>query len=89
MLAETSTPTAAMNSTLLGMCAKLNMLDTGLCESPKVSLSLFQGADIMHLAAESKSRVDPRDAAMMLEAALRKKKPQVLAMIKAVKSLRR
>ena len=29
MLTETSTPTAAMNSTLLGMCAKLNMLDTG------------------------------------------------------------
>ena len=26
------------------------------------------GADIMHLAAEAKSRVDPRDAAMMLEA---------------------
>ena len=29
MLTEHSTPTAAMNSTLLGMCAKLNMLDTG------------------------------------------------------------
>ena len=29
LLTETSTPTAAMNSTLLGMCAKLNMLDTG------------------------------------------------------------
>lgn len=26
------------------------------------------GADIMHLAAEANSRVDPRDAAMMLEA---------------------
>jgi len=68
LLTETSTPTAAMNSTLLGMCAKLNMLDTG--------------ADIMHLAAEANSRVDPRDAAMMLEAALRKKKPQVMGLLK-------
>ncbi|CAJ1397197.1 unnamed protein product [Effrenium voratum] len=68
MLTETSTPTAAMNSTLLGMCAKLNMLDTG--------------AEIMHLAANANSRVDPRDAAMMLEAALRKKKPQVMGALK-------
>lgn len=29
---------------------------------------LVLGADIMHLAAEANSRVDPRDAAMMLEA---------------------
>ncbi|CAK9054313.1 Pentatricopeptide repeat-containing protein At2g31400 [Durusdinium trenchii] len=68
MLTESSTPTAAMNSTLLGMCAKLNMLDTG--------------AEIMHLAADANSRVDPRDAAMMLEAALRKKKPQVMGVLK-------
>ena len=58
----------------------------------------------MHLAAEANSRVDPRDAAMMLEAggsgsagrgptepshgwpieaALRKKKPQVMGLLKA------
>lgn len=97
LLTETSTPTAAMNSTLLGMCAKLNMLDTGaqggldvaladgfkihetlgltVCFVDFVDLELrswyFVGADIMHLAAEANSRVDPRDAAMMLEAGQR------------------
>jgi len=68
LLIETATPTAAMNSTLLGMCAKLNMLDTGV--------------EIMELAARANSKVDARDAATMLESALKKRKPQVVQSLK-------
>lgn len=70
LLIETATPTAAMNSTLLGMCAKLNMLDTGV--------------EIMELAAKAKSKVDARDAATMLESAVKKRKPQVVQSLKDV-----
>eukprot|EP00930_Biecheleria_cincta_P008530 TRINITY_DN1099_c0_g3_i1.p1 TRINITY_DN1099_c0_g3~~TRINITY_DN1099_c0_g3_i1.p1 ORF type:complete len:611 (+),score=125.58 TRINITY_DN1099_c0_g3_i1:124-1956(+) len=68
LLAETAKPTAAMNSILLCTCAKLNMLDTGV--------------EIMELAAQANSRVDARDAATMLEAALKKRKKQVVDSVK-------
>lgn len=70
LFTETAEPTAAMNSTLLSTCAKLNMFDTGV--------------EIMELAAQANSRVDARDAAMMLEAALKKRKPQVVNSLKSV-----
>eukprot|EP00441_Pelagodinium_beii_P025180 CAMPEP_0197653212 /NCGR_PEP_ID=MMETSP1338-20131121/34918_1 /TAXON_ID=43686 ORGANISM="Pelagodinium beii, Strain RCC1491" /NCGR_SAMPLE_ID=MMETSP1338 /ASSEMBLY_ACC=CAM_ASM_000754 /LENGTH=631 /DNA_ID=CAMNT_0043228247 /DNA_START=110 /DNA_END=2005 /DNA_ORIENTATION=- len=69
LLTQHSVPTASMNCSLLGMCAKLNMLDTG--------------AEIMILAAQVGSKVNPQDAALMLEVALKKKKPQVMQALKA------
>jgi len=60
LMLERSAPTAAMNGSLLSTCAKLNMLGTG--------------AELLTLAAEAGARVDPRDAASLHEAAVRKKK---------------
>lgn len=62
LMLENASPTAAAHSSMLGMCVKLNMLDTG--------------AEILNLAAESEGRVDARDAALLIEAAMRKKKVQ-------------
>jgi len=68
-MTQHSVPTATMNCSLLGMCAKLNMLETA--------------AEIMTLAAQAGSKVNPQDAAMMLETALKKKKPQAMQALKA------
>mmetsp|Transcript_74181 Transcript_74181/g.131164 ORF Transcript_74181/g.131164 Transcript_74181/m.131164 type:complete len:625 (+) Transcript_74181:141-2015(+) len=73
LLCETSVPTISMNSFLLSVCAKLNMLETS--------------AEIMTLAAGVKSSVDSRDAALLLETAMKKKKPQVLADLKKAMAL--
>jgi len=62
LLLEHCSPTAACHSSMLGMCVKLNMLDTG--------------AEILGLAAEANGRVDARDAQQLLEAAQRKRKTQ-------------
>jgi len=62
LLLEQSAPTAAAHSGMLGMCVKLNMLDTGV--------------EILSLAAACGGRVDERDASALLEAAVRKRKPQ-------------
>jgi len=69
LMTQHSVPTATMNCSLLGMCAKLNMLETA--------------AEIMTLAAQAGSKVNPQDAAMMLETALKKKKPQAMQALKA------
>merc|ERR1719401_1359249 len=60
MMLQRALPTSAMNSNILGMCLKLNMLDTG--------------AEVLTLASEAGGRVDARDVARLREAALRKKK---------------
>jgi len=73
LLCETSVPTISMNSFLLSVCAKLNMLETS--------------AEIMTLAAQVKSSVDPRDAALLLETAMKKKKPLVLMDLKKAMAL--
>jgi len=62
LLLERSAPTAAAHNSMLSMCVRLNMLDTG--------------AELLALAAEAGGRVDERDAAALLEAAVRKRKPQ-------------
>eukprot|EP00933_Yihiella_yeosuensis_P038094 TRINITY_DN3205_c0_g1_i1.p1 TRINITY_DN3205_c0_g1~~TRINITY_DN3205_c0_g1_i1.p1 ORF type:complete len:631 (+),score=129.40 TRINITY_DN3205_c0_g1_i1:185-2077(+) len=64
MLIEHSCPTAAVTGSLLSMCAKLNMLDTG--------------AEILSLAASVRARVDSKDAATLMDAAVKKKKTQVV-----------
>eukprot|EP00929_Paragymnodinium_shiwhaense_P008277 TRINITY_DN112225_c0_g1_i1.p1 TRINITY_DN112225_c0_g1~~TRINITY_DN112225_c0_g1_i1.p1 ORF type:complete len:665 (-),score=176.59 TRINITY_DN112225_c0_g1_i1:62-2056(-) len=55
---------AATHSSLLGMCAKLNMYDTA--------------AELLEIAAEKGGRVDARDAHLVLDGA-RKKKRQLIA----------
>lgn len=60
MMLERSAPSAAAHGSLLGLCVRLNMLDTG--------------AEILGLAAATNGRVDSNDAASLLEAAVRKKK---------------
>eukprot|EP00416_Gambierdiscus_australes_P031375 CAMPEP_0171088832 /NCGR_PEP_ID=MMETSP0766_2-20121228/21014_1 /TAXON_ID=439317 /ORGANISM="Gambierdiscus australes, Strain CAWD 149" /LENGTH=622 /DNA_ID=CAMNT_0011546653 /DNA_START=102 /DNA_END=1970 /DNA_ORIENTATION=+ len=62
LLLERSAPTAAAHSSMLGMCVKLNMLDTG--------------AEILSMAAAANGRVDAKDALALLEAAQRKRKAQ-------------
>jgi len=63
LLLEHSSPiSAATHSSILGMCVKLNMLDTG--------------AEILGLAAEANGSVDACDAQHLLEAAQRKRKTQ-------------
>uniref|UniRef100_A0A7S1RE49 Pentacotripeptide-repeat region of PRORP domain-containing protein n=1 Tax=Alexandrium catenella TaxID=2925 RepID=A0A7S1RE49_ALECA len=62
LLLEHCVPTAAAHNSILGMCVKLNMLDTGV--------------EILSLAASASGRVDERDAAALLEAARRKKRAQ-------------
>ncbi|CAE8706471.1 unnamed protein product [Polarella glacialis] len=69
MLTEHSTPTPAVHSSMLGMCIKLNMLDTG--------------AEILSLAASVGGRVDARDAAALMDAAVKKKKPQVVETLRS------
>mmetsp|Transcript_103517 Transcript_103517/g.259539 ORF Transcript_103517/g.259539 Transcript_103517/m.259539 type:complete len:652 (+) Transcript_103517:117-2072(+) len=54
------TPTLVVNSTLLSMCAKLNMVDTG--------------SELLTLAAEVGSPVEAQDVAMLIDQAKRKKK---------------
>jgi len=68
MMAEQSSPTVSVHGSLLGMCCKLNMLDTG--------------AEILSLAAEMGGRVDQRDAAALLDAAMKKKKTQIVEAIR-------
>eukprot|EP00933_Yihiella_yeosuensis_P038095 TRINITY_DN3205_c0_g2_i1.p1 TRINITY_DN3205_c0_g2~~TRINITY_DN3205_c0_g2_i1.p1 ORF type:complete len:631 (+),score=125.13 TRINITY_DN3205_c0_g2_i1:183-2075(+) len=68
MLIAHSIPSAAMNGGLLSMCAKLNMLDTG--------------AEILSLAATVKSRADSKDAAALMDAAVKKKKTQVVEVLR-------
>lgn len=60
LLLKSTVPTAAMHSSLLGMCAKLNMLETG--------------AEILELAADASGRVDVRDATQLRDIAVRKRK---------------
>lgn len=62
LMLEHSMPTASAYSSMLGMCVKLNMLDTGV--------------EILSLAAAAGARVDGQDAHALLEAAVRKKKSQ-------------
>lgn len=64
LMLEHAVPTAAVHSSMLGMCVKLNMLDTG--------------AEILALAAEARGRVDVEDANQLLDAARRKRKSQVV-----------
>jgi len=74
MLAHAS-PTTAMHGSLLGMCVKLNMLDSAV--------------EILALAAESGGRLDIRDAESVREAASRKKKSQLVeAASEAISKLR-
>jgi pentatricopeptide repeat protein len=72
MLAEHSTPTNAVHASLLGMCAKLNMLDTG--------------AEILSLAADNGANIDVKDVHGLLEAAVKKKKTQVVEVIQTIMS---
>jgi len=62
LLLEHCPPTVAAHSSILGMCVKLNMLDTG--------------AEILGRAAEANGCVDVCDAQQLLEAAQRKQKAQ-------------
>jgi len=74
LLLEHCSPTAACHSSMLGMCVKLNVLDTG--------------AEILGLAAEANGRVDVHDAQQLLEAAQRKQKTQCIeACIAAMRRL--
>jgi len=73
LMTTASVPTASMNSFILSVCAKLNMLETA--------------AEIMTLAAQAQSKVDPRDAALLLETAMKKKKGQVLTDLKKAMAL--
>jgi len=74
LMTTASVATASMNSFILSVCAKLNMLETA--------------AEIMTLAAQAQSRVDPRDAALLLETAMKKKKQgQVVTDLKKAMSL--
>lgn len=74
MLSERVKFTAAMHSSILSTCAKLNMYDTG--------------ADIIGLAAARGARVDACDTKPLLEAALKKGKTQVArSMLASMKAL--
>jgi len=68
-------PSAASHGSLLGMCAKVNMLDTA--------------AEILTLAAEHGGRVDARDAEQLRDTAMRKRKTAVAeAVADAMRKLR-
>jgi len=73
LLTKATVPTSSMNSFVLCVCAKLNMLESA--------------AEIMMLAAQAQSRVDPQDAAMLLETAMKKKKGQVMTDLKKAMAL--
>jgi len=62
LMLEHGAATAAAHGSLLQMCAKLNMLETG--------------AEVLQLAAEHGGRVDAQDAQLLCEAAGRKRKQQ-------------
>lgn len=69
LMLEGGAPTAAMHSSLLGMCSKMNMLDTA--------------AEILELAAENRGRVDVRDIVQVRDMALRKRKASCVQSITA------
>jgi pentatricopeptide repeat protein len=69
LMIERNVPTAAMHGSLLGMCSKLNMLDTA--------------AEILSLASETNGRIDVRDAMHLRESAVRKRKPACVEAISA------
>jgi len=73
LLTKASIPTPSMNSFILTVCAKLNMLETA--------------AEIMTIAAQAQSRVDPQDAALLLETAMKKNKGQVITDLKKAMAL--
>jgi len=60
LLLKSTPPSIAMHTSILGMCAKLNMLDTG--------------AEILELAVAADCRVDPKDATQLHSGAVRKRK---------------
>jgi len=62
LMIEQSSPTIAAHKCILGMCVKLNMLDTGV--------------EILGLAAEANGRVDACDAQQLLDVAQRKRRAQ-------------
>jgi len=64
MLSERSVGTAAMHSSVFATCMKLNMLDTA--------------AEILQVAAEKHARVDARDTKLLVEAAFKKGKTQIV-----------
>jgi len=61
MLAQHSEPTMAINSNILGMCVKLNMLDTA--------------AEIVAVANTAGGKIDPRDSERLKAVPLRKRRP--------------
>jgi pentatricopeptide repeat protein len=67
-LLEHSPATSSVHCSLIGMCTKLNMLDTGV--------------EILSLAASTGGRVDSRTAQSLLEAVARKKR-SLLEMVQA------
>eukprot|EP00933_Yihiella_yeosuensis_P049071 TRINITY_DN4565_c0_g3_i1.p1 TRINITY_DN4565_c0_g3~~TRINITY_DN4565_c0_g3_i1.p1 ORF type:complete len:649 (+),score=147.30 TRINITY_DN4565_c0_g3_i1:181-2127(+) len=67
MLLEHSSPTVAVHGSILGMCTKLNMLDTGV--------------EILSLASLAGGRVDARDANALMQAARKKKKTALIESI--------
>lgn len=69
LMLEASSPTAAMHSSLLGMCMKLNMLDTA--------------AEVLTLAAEHSVRIDVRDVVQVRDMAVRKRKAMCIESINA------
>lgn len=73
-LAEQSVPSAATNGSLVGMCVKLNMFDTAV--------------ELIGIAAACGGRVHKEDIDALLEAAARKRKPEVVeACVAAMKKL--
>merc|ERR1719473_1630032 len=62
LMSEHSMPSASTHGTVLGMCVKLNMFDTA--------------AEFMSIAATRGGRVNREDAEALLDAAVRKRKPQ-------------
>jgi pentatricopeptide repeat protein len=74
MMLDHAPPTASAHSGMLGMCVKLNMLDTA--------------AEILAMAAEAGGRVDQADAEQVLRAAQKKRKgPCVEATAAAMEAL--
>lgn len=69
IMVQLSLPTASMHSSMITTCLKLNMFDTA--------------AEILGIAATRKFRVDSRDAAALLEGAVRKRKTQVASDVAA------
>merc|ERR1719512_421098 len=72
LMQDQAPPTAAAHGSLLGMCVKLNMLETA--------------AEILTLAAERRFRVDRGDAMHLREAAEKKRKKSCVEAITAAMS---